>query len=287
MARFQLRPIPVLAAVAAAFLGAAAPAEAGDRVPACGGRNQSACTVLQAVPSCDRFLYENLESCGLLCAQAICRDSACGGTDQRACVPFVDHGWPELCRADRFYHLGACRAFDADGYPEWCGDHEEEACSVDLQAFLGIPPCKPGHVEQVGLPTGTCYRIEEPGSCDPGLDAVRCHLDAMSLALATARAEDLSEKLRRKLERKVARGHGKLAEAKARAAARPAEALRRLRGAERQLEGIALLVEKRLAAPLPGIDAELAALLVGEASAALFELEVARAALEAATPSAD
>ncbi len=141
----------------------AEPASAGNRVSGCGGLNQFACTIFQAIPSCDQFLYESVESCGFLCVQSICRDSGCGDAGEAACIPFVSHGWPDLCKSGKFAWLGTCYAFDAQGYPAWCGGDGEGACSIDLQIFLGITSCKPGHVEQAGLPVGTCHLVLADG----------------------------------------------------------------------------------------------------------------------------
>ncbi len=153
-------------ALALAGLGISAlaePASAGNRVSGCGGLNDNACAVWQAVPSCDKFLYESVESCGFLCVESICRDTGRGDAGEQACTPYVHHAWPDLCKSGKFAYLGWCYAYDAQGYPSWCGGDAEAACSLDLQLFLGITSCKPGHVEQAGLPVGTCRLVGADG----------------------------------------------------------------------------------------------------------------------------
>lgn len=171
------------ALAATLLLAPALASEAGNRVSSCGGSGQLACTILQALPSCDLFLYENVESCGFLCVESRCRDSGCGDPGERACTPFVDHGWPDLCKAGGFAWLGTCYDRDDDGYPSWCGGAGEDACSVDLQLFLGITSCKPGLFERPGLPVGSCHGLDDdgyPDFCGDGGEEA-CTLDLQAL----------------------------------------------------------------------------------------------------------
>lgn len=183
MARVRRLLIPAALVGAALLLGAASPVQAGSRVSSCGGSGQLACTLIQAIPSCDRFLYENVESCGFLCLESRCRDSRCGDAGERACTPFLDHGWPDLCKAGNFAWLGSCYDRDGDGYPSWCGDAGEDACSIDLQVFLGVSSCKPGLFERPGLPVGSCHGLDDdgyPDFCGDGEeDACSIDLQAM------------------------------------------------------------------------------------------------------------
>jgi hypothetical protein len=143
-------------------LAASGVSEAGDRPECnsnCGGSGQPACLITDCVPSCDRFLQEKLESCGFLCIQAICRSAGCGSRDQRACVPFVDHGWSDVCRPGNYNAAGTCRALDADGFPPVCGDENERACSV----VEHVPSCKVGLVERLSTAGSFCRRIDGDG----------------------------------------------------------------------------------------------------------------------------
>ena len=137
-------------------------AEAGNRPECnsnCGGLNQIACLIIDCIPSCDKFLYESVESCGFFCTQSICRDSGCGDTNERACVPFVDHGWPDVCKPGNYNAAGTCRALDADGFPTVCGDQNERACTLAEH----IPSCKTGLVEVVNTSGSFCRLIDADG----------------------------------------------------------------------------------------------------------------------------
>lgn len=125
----------------------------------CGGSGQIACSVLDCIPSCDKFLREKAESCGFLCTQSICRSSGCGSTNQRACVPFVDHGWPDVCRPGNYNASGTCRALDSDGFPTVCGDQDERACTLAEH----FPSCKPDLVEMVSTAGLFCRALEING----------------------------------------------------------------------------------------------------------------------------
>jgi hypothetical protein len=144
------------------LLGVAGVAAAGQRVGGCGGANQEACKLWQAIPSCDPWLYESVESCGFLCFVGICRDNGCGGAGERACFPFVDHGWPDQCQSGNGNVGGTCTALDADGFPAFCGHDGQPACTLDLQISLGIPSCAPDHWEN-GFPLGTCEALDADG----------------------------------------------------------------------------------------------------------------------------
>jgi pimeloyl-ACP methyl ester carboxylesterase len=160
--RIATRLFFVLAACLWTSTLVAGEAEAGSRLSQCGGNGQRACTIFEIIPSCDPFLFENLESCGFLCTQSICRPVSCGGLDQRFCVPFVDHAYSALCKAGLYSDGSRCRRLDADGFPPSCGDDGEPACSLDLQSQIGINSCKPMHFEQ-GFPLGTCRKLDADG----------------------------------------------------------------------------------------------------------------------------
>ncbi len=168
----------VLAALAAGLALPAAPAGAGERVSHCGGRSQEACKLWEAIPSCDPFLYESVESCGFLCFVGMCRDLACGGLGERACVGFIDHPWPDTCQEGTGNVYGTCTEVDADGFPDFCGHDGQAACTLDLQITLGVASCAPHHFEE-GFPFGTCRALDADGfprQCgDPGEPA--CTLD--------------------------------------------------------------------------------------------------------------
>ena len=149
--------VPVLV-----FLGGSLAAQAGNRPECnsnCGGSGQTACLITDCVPSCDRFLQERLEGCGSLCTQSVCRSAGCGSTDERACVPFVDHGWPDVCRSGNYNAAGTCRALDADGFPTVCGDQNERACRLDEH----VPSCKTDLVEVLRTSGSFCRRIDSDG----------------------------------------------------------------------------------------------------------------------------
>lgn len=152
-------------------------ARAGNRPEcnsSCGGSGQNACSVFDCVPSCDKFLREFLESCGFLCTESICRSSGCGSANQRACIPFVDHGWPDVCRPGNFNDGGTCRDLDDDGYPHACGGLNETPCNLALQTQIGINSCKPSLEEDFGANScrDLCGGHGLPacaGGCDAGL----------------------------------------------------------------------------------------------------------------------
>lgn len=156
---------------------AAQEARAGNRSEcnsSCGGSGQNACSVFDCVPSCDKFLREFLESCGFLCTESICRSSGCGSVNQRACIPFVDHGWPDVCRPGNFNDGGTCRDLDDDGFPSFCGGLNETPCNLALQVQIGIGSCKPSLEEDFGVNgcRDLCGGHGLPacaGGCDAGL----------------------------------------------------------------------------------------------------------------------
>ncbi|MEZ4333070.1 MAG: hypothetical protein R3F35_15025 [Myxococcota bacterium] len=145
-----------------AAIGTSTPAQAGNRSECnsnCGGLNQQACLVFDCVPSCDKFLYESVEGCGFLCTESICRDAGCGDRNERACVPFVDHGWADVCKPGNYNAGGTCRALDGDGFPTVCGDENERACTLTEH----IPSCKSGLVEVVNTSGSFCRSIDADG----------------------------------------------------------------------------------------------------------------------------
>jgi pimeloyl-ACP methyl ester carboxylesterase len=126
---------------------------------ACGGLNQRACNVWERIPSCNRWLIERVESCGTFCVQTMCRDNGCGGDGERACVPFIDHAYSNVCQGLLQNVAGTCRNVDSYGFPSFCGHDGQAACSVAVQASLGISSCIPGHFEE-GFPSGICRALD-------------------------------------------------------------------------------------------------------------------------------
>jgi pimeloyl-ACP methyl ester carboxylesterase len=169
----------VLAALAASLGLPPMPVAAGERVSHCGGGSQEACKLWEAVPSCDPFLYESVESCGFLCFVGMCRELACGGLGERACVGFIDHPWPGSCEAGTGNVHGVCSEVDANGFPSFCGHDGQPACTLDLQISLGVASCAPRHFEE-GFPFGTCRALDDDGfprQCgDPGEPACTADL---------------------------------------------------------------------------------------------------------------
>ena len=157
-----VRVAAVFILAAASFLIAPREAAAGNRPECnsnCGGLAQNACSIFDCVPSCDKFLFENVEGCGFLCTESICRDSGCGDTNERACVPFVDHGWADVCKPGNYNAGGTCRALDGDGFPTVCGDQDERACTL----VEHIPSCKTGLVEVLNTSGSFCRLIDAAG----------------------------------------------------------------------------------------------------------------------------
>ncbi len=174
----MLRFLAAALTASALWLLAAGSAPAGQRLARCGGLGQEACKIFEAIPSCDPFLVEVVEGCGFLCFVGICRDNGCGGKDERACLPFLDHGWPDACISGLANAAGACRVLDGEGFPDFCGHEGQRACTLDVQVSLGIPSCASHHFEE-GFPFGTCRALDADGfpvGCGDGGERA-CTLD--------------------------------------------------------------------------------------------------------------